>query len=121
MYVTKLASAIIDGKADRYLEVWADAIRTRQRILRDQEAARNRAELVAGTRVRLKGLNPKYLNGLTGVVALPDQRPPGRAGDIAVELTESSYARMVMKQTGRRRFGRVLSVPAACLEALDES
>ena len=54
----------IINATDDELDRIADAIRQRQRALRALQAA----AVSVGAQVRLKGLSPKYLNGLEGVV-----------------------------------------------------
>lgn len=55
---------IIDGSTAGDLERITDMVRQRQRALRALQAA----AVSVGAQVRIKGLSPKYLNGLEGVV-----------------------------------------------------
>lgn len=45
----------------------SEALRSQHKMLKAEAAHRNR-QLDLGTRVKLKGLRPQYLNGLTGAI-----------------------------------------------------
>lgn len=96
---------------DRIFEL----LKTRSKTLSDIEAAKNKATLIPGTKVRLiEPITPKYLRGLTGVVV--DEVPtPGKRGKkkqtIPVEIDP-------VWDTGR--YSHSVNVPASCLEAIDD-
>jgi hypothetical protein len=103
----ELIGLVYAGKLDSIIDQLQEAVYARKRILKDQKAAENKVALTPGTRVRLLGLRPKYLNGLEGKVV---DTPARRAGDISVVLDYSPSP----------RFGTHTAVPAACLEGVDD-
>ena len=110
---TDTAADVIKGIAtlDRGdLENVQQAINQRVRYLRDMRAATNKATLKPGTRVRTKGLRPKYLNNLNGEVIAEATR---RKGDIMVLVDEADRW-----QITRYSHNGKLSVPASALEAV---
>jgi hypothetical protein len=80
----------------------------RRKILAKVEASLNKAVLVPGTKVRLSGLSPKYLNGLTGTVTGPGRRP----NDLQVAFDDES-------KWHARRFGTSVSCPANALTKVE--
>lgn len=80
--------------------IWA-ACKRRQKYLRDNRAASNAASLRPGDRVRLSGLSPKYLNGLTGEVV-------DVLGGTKVQVK-------LFDGTNRFQAGIPYTVPASCL------
>lgn len=86
----------VHSRADEQdLEALIEAVRTRRKVLGEQRAATVRI----GSEVRLDGLSPKYLNGLTGTVESV------RASRADVRLDKAS--------TSTLRFtGRKFSIPA---------
>jgi preprotein translocase subunit YajC len=92
---------IISGVHDHQLEEMSEAIRQRKKLKRTQNTAMAMVTMKVGDVVILKGLNPKYINGLRGkVVDLKRTK-------ISVMLDEGQY-------TGR--FGRRVVCPANCLD-----
>jgi len=96
---------IIEGKFDTMLDAIGHAIRSRREHMEARQATENLAKLKPGTRVVLRKLKPKYLNGMEGIVS---DRPSRRPGDISVDM---DYA-------PSDRYGTHLNVPAACLERI---
>ena len=88
-----IVSEATDGELDRI----TDAIRQRQRALRALRAA----TVSVGAQVRIRGLSPKYLNGLEGVV----ESITKSSGN--VRLSKMSTARLrgtTKSSTSRTRF-----------------
>lgn len=92
-------TAIMNGNVDDDLESIQEAIRARNKVRGDIV----RMTITPGTRVRLKNLSPKYLNGLEGTVSTRKRR--GKR--IPVDLDESIP-----------RFGKALNPPAQCVEVI---
>lgn len=74
-------------------------------MVKSKKAIDNMVSLLPGTRVRLVGLRPKYINGATGTVM------NGYRGRDKMEV-ELDYP--------RGRFGKQLFVPANALEKINE-
>lgn len=97
------------GSLDQYIPELVGAINNRQRAIRDQKTRKALFTLSEpGTKVRITGtIKPKYMIGLEGTVV---PRPkafagPVRAGTIYVDMGVPI-----------RRYGRILGIPAGCLE-----
>lgn len=103
-----IVPAIMNGELDNSLSAIVEAINARRKVIRQAATLVNKVVLVPGTRVKLKGLSPKYLNGLTGVIREGGSR---RTKDLPVLLDEGQY-------TGR--YGRNISIPASALERIDD-
>jgi hypothetical protein len=107
--VNRILRLVTEGRIDSHLETIALVVRERQRIIRDQRATMNMAELSEpGTKVRItRGVKPQYLAGLEGTVV---ERPMAffrnKPGTIYVDL-----GRKV------RRYGPIVGCPASALEA----
>lgn len=102
--------AIIDGEYDDALDRIAQAIRSRMAIVKDQTARRNVVTLTPGAKVRLQGLSPKYLNGMTGIIVEdPLFRSNSRKATLSVALDGPPIG----------RFGKTVRVPANCLVAVE--
>jgi preprotein translocase subunit YajC len=82
-----------------------DAGNRRAKTIRANQAAANAATLTVGSKVRTKGLKPKYLSGLPGTVTRVD------GSKISIEVDESHQF-----ETGR--YSRNFTVPASALEAI---
>ena len=114
--VGKVVSMIHRGQLDGYLERIMAACNDRRRTVRDELTWRNMEELKPGTRVRVTGrIRPQYLLGCSGVVV---ERPEG----FRVVQTDGVIYVDFKRQFGKRRgggyrYGPVIGVPAACLEA----
>jgi hypothetical protein len=101
--ITHISSGYLDDSLDEI----STAIKARHNYTSRMQALRNQAEFVAGTPVVISGnISPRYLLGVTGVVA---ERTTRRPGDIAVDLDPG-------QRTGRYSSTR-LDIPAGCLEA----
>ena len=98
--------------ADEVGQVQA-ALTMRNRYLREQATLTNKATLQPGDRVRTKGLTPKYLAGLTGVVAPTDTTR--RAKDVTILIDEEF--RYLLGRYGSPTTG-ALNVPAGALVKL---
>jgi hypothetical protein len=61
-------AAILRGEFDDIENEIVGAINSRRRMRRDIESYTALGTVQVGTKVRLEGLSPKYLNGLTGEV-----------------------------------------------------
>jgi hypothetical protein len=83
-----------------------DACRTAQRNLRDAKAQAARQTLKRGDKVKLTGLSPKYLNGLTGTIVA---RPTGKR--IEVKLDSPGMAGRYAPSGDRP-----MRVPLTCVE-----
>lgn len=104
MDTNAVCQGIIEGKADDALDRIADALRARMKIVRNTKALSVKAGLNPGQKVRLKGITPKYLNGLVGTV-----EPATRGGTrVAVRFPQGT--------TGT--FSNPMVVPAGCLEVV---
>jgi hypothetical protein len=76
---------------------------------RTKQAARTKASLSPGDRVRITGsISPKYLIGCEGTVA---SRQARRGGDVQVQMDKDFLA--------RRFSGAEVGVPASCLEKIE--
>jgi hypothetical protein len=93
-------TAIMNGDVDDELGIIRDAVRQRERAVGEIV----RLLIKPGTRVRLKNLSPKYLNGLEATVSTR----PQRGKRIPVELDESIP-----------RFGKTLNPPSQCIEVVE--
>ena len=105
-----IVTAIQDGSVDDDLEALAEVVRLRRKELHDREARINQFTLKPGARVRLKGLSPKYLNGLEGEIVV-DPLGQSRRGKsrLAVKLDRPELA---------GRYGSIVRPPANCVEAI---
>ena len=110
-----IVSEATDGELDRI----TDAIRQRQRALRALRAA----TVSVGAQVRIRGLSPKYLNGLEGVV----ESITKSSGD--VRLSRVSTARLRVRMAAATFRGRfyiradeehylLTRVPLSCCEVI---
>lgn len=109
MTVNEIVQAILRGDYDANLDHIVGAINTRRKTRRAEVTLSNLVALQPGTRVRTKGLSPKYLNGLTGEVVPSTGRR--RDNDITVKLDHPFLAQ-------RYAIGGNVNVPAGCLEAI---
>lgn len=108
MKASTIASHILEGQHDDDLDVIRDAIRSRAEIIRTQDAAKLRAQLRKGTKVRTTGnLSPKYLLGLTGKVKAVN----GEKADVTFD--EPFMLRRY--QHSHEHYGH-LGIPLTCLE-----
>lgn len=114
MTVEDLVS-FIDGADDSALDIVVRACNARRDRLRDSSAA----ALKAGTVVRLDGLSPKYLNGLTGTVDFISRGRSGRAKPrIAVALDSASQKTLLSRNPHQCLIGEyknlLTGIPAEC-------
>lgn len=93
-------AAIVNGEVDDSLDRIRQAIKDRENTI----ASVALYTLDVGDRVRLKGLSPKYLNGLTGTIV---SRPRGNSKRFGVKL-----------DTPHPRFGSTVRPPVQCVEAV---
>jgi hypothetical protein len=110
MNTTITTGAVVEqiarGDHDEQLTVIFEAIRARRKYLSSQRSLANQATLTPGMKVVITGrISPKYLIGLSAVVA-PD--PAARPGSLMIDIDEGQY-------TGR--YGKHVGVPADCLTA----
>lgn len=103
---TTLLTEIIGGDHDDHLDRLYEAVRERQKLLRDQAGRTNKLILTPGTKVRLKDITPKYLVGTEGTVVADKRKRRGKAR-ISVDV-----GRVIPG------YGQVLAVPATCVEAI---
>jgi len=96
---TSLIIAIVNGEFDDDLEGIKNACHQREKVQGDI----NLMTLTPGTKVRLRGLSPKYLNGQTGVIAAV----PRRGSRIKVTLDNPVG-----------RFSKTISPPASCVAVI---
>lgn len=109
MTTAEIVSAILTGRHDGEIGEIADACRTRNDYLKKRTAA----EVRLGSRVRVKGVSPRYLDGLTGNVASFYGRTRTRV-NIEIEHIES-----ISPQAKERLIGtQLLGVPLTCCEIL---
>jgi hypothetical protein len=105
---------ILRGGFDKHLNAIASATRERQQILRKVEAADVYNSLEIGTRVRLKDLRPKYLNGIEGnITSLTPTGGKGAGPHVRVDL---DYPQPYIRN---RYNARGIVVPVACVEIVD--
>lgn len=98
--------ALIGKASDSEVKAMQQALILRQKTLQRAEAIKNEALLQPGDMVRLKGLKPRYLNGVIGEII--DRHPKG----FSVQLTQGTTG-----MTSRRFDGtRPVIVPANCME-----
>lgn len=97
-----MIEAILSGKHDDELEAIDEAVHQRRKMIRGANKAVAFATLQIDDKVRLKGLRPKYVNGMTAKV---------------VDKKRTKLVVILDKPTGRF-MGRV-TVPADCLEKID--
>jgi len=92
---------ILNGTYDSALDQIAAACHERRKLLRNAKAAVTMATVQVGTMVRLKGLRPKYINGVRAKVV------GKRRTKLSVCLDES-----------RQRYlrGMTIIVPSSCVE-----
>lgn len=100
---------LIGQASTEELMILSDSINSRHRHLKNMEAVHNRQTLKVGSRVKLKNLKPKYLNGTKAVVL----EVKGDKGFL-VELEPNADPRAF------RRFGNKPIVPANCLQEAGE-
>lgn len=106
MTLTEIVTAITSGEADQNITAVFDALKARQRYLRQQQSLANVAELTTGTKVRItNGISPQYLIGVTGMVSFNDLHP--KPGFILMDVDDG-------QDTGRWS-GKQIRVPASCL------
>ena len=110
---------IIDGSTAGDLERITDMVRQRQRALRALQAA----AVSVGAQVRIKGLSPKYLNGLEGIV----ESITRSSGNVRLSKMSTDRLRVTTKSsTFRTRFYirddeehyLLTGVPLSCCEVL---
>jgi len=103
MMTNDVIRAIMNGELDDDLDRLSAAIKEQRKETRAREAAVNRLTMLPGTRVRLKGLSPKRLNGKTGTIVENTSR---HKTALAVKLDKPDV---------RDNLG-VIHVPAGCAE-----
>jgi len=88
-----LIQEIEEGALDFALNLMQNAINSRREMIRSSEARRNAMSIKVGDRVVLKGLRPKYLNGLSAEVVTVGtkmnvrlDRPVGKYGRNITEV-----------------------------------
>jgi hypothetical protein len=96
------------GSLDEYIPKIIHATNARQVFIRSTKLEQGLAEFGrVGTKVRITtGIKPKYLIGMSGVVVARPSSMAARHGTIAVDMGAPI-----------RRYGRILGIPASCLEA----
>lgn len=95
-----LINDIMGGVYDDRLDIIESACRQRKKVQGDI----NLMTLTPGTKVRLRGLSPKYLNGQTGVIA--DGRQRGKRLNVKLD-----------HPVGKFRSG-IVTPPASCVEVV---
>lgn len=68
MTPSDIIAAILDGALDDQMDALIATINARRRNIRQLEELQSLTQLKVGTNVKLEGISPKYLNGLTGTV-----------------------------------------------------
>jgi hypothetical protein len=99
--------AAIDSFDKDQLDIVATALRAREKYVREAAARQALATLQVGQKVTLKGLSPKYLNGLTGTITARDGEK------FSVEFDEHSAWQA-------RRYGKNVRVPPGCIDPVTE-
>ena len=102
-----LIASIINGDYDDDLDRIIEAVKSRRRENSERRGRINALTLKPGTRVRLKGLSPKYLNGLEGEIITDPLGGSGKKHRIAVKLDHPA-----------RRYGSIVRPPGNCMEAI---
>jgi hypothetical protein len=95
-----LVADIINGNHDSELSEITDAVNHRKKLKRSQTTAIAMATIVVGDIVILKGLTPKYVNGLKAKVVGKKQTK------LNVTLVDGPVG----------RFGGSCTVPASCVD-----
>lgn len=83
--VTEVLDYVHSRADEQDLEALLQAVKTRRNVLGEQRAATVRN----GTEVRLDGLSPKYLNGLTGTVV----STKGNRADVRLDKASTNKLR----------------------------
>jgi hypothetical protein len=97
--------AAIDTMDSDDLGLVLDAYKARMKYVREASSRQAAATIKVGDKIRLSGLRPKYLNGLTGVVV-------SRNGDkFSVAFDDES-------KWASGRYGDQVTVPAATLTVI---
>ena len=103
MNANDVIAAIVRGEFNDDLDRLSNAIKTQRKEARSREAAVNRLTMLPGSRVRLKGLSPKRLNGKRGTIVENKSR---HKTALAVEMDVVDA-----------RETNPIYVPAGCVEA----
>jgi hypothetical protein len=92
----EVTEAIENGELDEYLHDLSSALKKRSDLIREAQADINRAAITVGSRVKLTGIKPRYMDGewatvvkvnqTRAVVNLDNERGKWR-GDITVPLS----------------------------------
>lgn len=86
--------AYIQQQADEHdIDSVLAAVKTRRKLLQDQAAA----AVKEGADVELRGLKPKYLNGLTGIVARIESTGPRRIATVTLDKESTQRLAAVPK------------------------
>lgn len=86
--------AYIQQQADEHdIDSVLAAVKTRRKLLQDQEAA----AVKEGSAVELRGLRPKYLNGLAGTVARIESNGARRIATVTLDATSTQRLASVPK------------------------
>lgn len=101
--LTDILDALRAGDLDNDLDLLSDAIRTRRKGVGSVVAANALVDIAVGSTVRLKGLSPKYVNGLTAKVT-----GKGR----------SRFEVVLDNPPAGGRFHGTVRVPANCVEVV---
>lgn len=110
-YVSALMKHVSKGRLDNHLQSIADVTLLRLRHIREETAARNKAEMVPGTRVQITGnIKPRYLYGLKGTVV--DETYPRQTDKVltSVKLDKGRVG----------RYGPIIFVPSALVHKLKD-
>lgn len=104
-------ASIVNGEWDEDLDRLIEAIKSRRKEASAKQATVNKLTLMPGAKVKLQGLSPAYLNGMTGtVVEEPGFRRNRRKATLSVKLDHA---------VGRYGAYGAVTVPANCLVAID--
>lgn len=108
--LVKVLDWVEEGKFDQYLDMISHAVRSRRETIHQQTTRRNMLALSkAGTKVIVVGnIKPQYIRGHEGVVV---PRPSA--------FTKKPKNDVIYVDFGAPigRYGRIMGVPASCLEA----
>jgi hypothetical protein len=105
--ITELLNAILDMEEESDLKQIDNAVRQRHTQLLHDRSRKIAGELRIGDRVRIGGLRPRYLEGLTGHVAgVPS------AEKVPVKLDHPQFAQRYADEGG------ILRAPAAALTVI---
>lgn len=108
-----VCKAIIEGNyTDAELSGIVDTVNRKLKLQRAQQKAVAAATLAVGMIVRIKGIRPAYLNGVTGKIVRFDGRGKTRA---TIEITV-----LPLFNDPRTRVGKeVTGIPLSCFEVVD--